>query len=56
MGYRDKTWCKEDTCKYKDQCPRFFTDKDREEAIKWWGDSNFPIAMFTNTPACYERD
>jgi len=50
MGYKDKTWCMSD-CTNTD-CFRNFTDKDREQAIKWWGNDTFPIAMRDYSKEC----
>lgn len=40
--YLDRTWCASPNC--KNECGRKFTKKDRENAIKWWGGEDFPIA------------
>lgn len=50
MGYKDKTWCMSD-CTNTD-CFRNFTDKDREQATKWWGNDTFPIAMRDYSKEC----
>lgn len=45
IGYKDKSWCIRYTkgeCVNK-SCDYAFTSDDRVNAIKWWGDANFPI-------------
>lgn len=42
MGYKDRTWCASPKCKNK--CGRKFTVEDLQDAIKWWGNLNFPIS------------
>lgn len=56
MGYKDMTFCTENTCAKTSSCKRFFTEEDRQGAIKWWGNENFPVAVFTDTPSCYEEN
>lgn len=57
MGYKDQTWCTFGTCTAKENCSRFFTEKDKVEAIKWWGNENFPITFFVAPPIeCYTED
>lgn len=41
--YGDRTWCGSPNC--KNDCGRQFTAQDEENAIKWWGGKDFPIAM-----------
>ena len=50
MGYKDQTWCHSDCT--NTECFRNFTDKDREQAIKWWGNDTFPIAFQDFSKGC----
>lgn len=44
MCFKDMTFCaNSDECGNTD-CPRKFTDKDRQDAIAWWGSDEVPIA------------
>ena len=45
--FRDRSWCVQSlngVCK-NTTCLRFFTKEDREHAIEWWGDEEFPLAI-----------
>ena len=44
MHFRDMTFCSSKTCANSD-CPRLITNKVIEDAIDWWGDPDFPMAM-----------
>jgi hypothetical protein len=47
MGYKDRTWCCEPTCRGK--CGRpYFTEEDRKAAEKWWGGKDFPISYLVH--------
>lgn len=50
MGYKDQTWCASDCVNTK--CFRNFTATDRADAVKWWGDENFPITVSDYKPMC----
>jgi len=56
IGYKDKTWCpygKE--CVDSKNCNRNFTEEEKAEAIKWWGDENFPICFYSDLPKCFNN-
>ena len=43
--YRDTTFCVSPNC--KNECGRQLTDEICEDACKWWGSDDAPIAMST---------
>lgn len=43
MAYKDMTFCYSDCVNTK--CYRNFSPEHRANAIKWWGDDTFPLAM-----------
>lgn len=45
MCYKDRTWCRHSRHCGNTMCDRNFTEEERENAIKWWGDGSFPLAM-----------
>ena len=51
--YKDRTFCKESTCKDFNGCPSALTDKVREDARRWM--ENPPIAQFAVKPDCYKE-
>lgn len=52
--YKDMTFCKHyEDCKKADDCPRPLTPTVRQQAIKWWGSDDAPIAVFTEKPECH---
>jgi len=53
--YKDKTFCKESTCKNFGPCPRTFTEEIRKGAEKWWGSKEAPVCFFISAPNCYEK-
>ena len=56
MCFRDMTFCKHyvDCIKAPD-CPRPLTPKVVEDAAKWWGSDDAPIAVFIYKPDCHEE-
>lgn len=48
MCYKDMTFCSGDGCTAFDRCHRALTDKVKEDAARWWGGDNAPIAQFLN--------
>ena len=47
MGFKDKSWCHwgvNGLCK-NTTCVNTLTPALREEAIKWWGNNQFPIVV-----------
>lgn len=54
--YRDMTFCVEQSCRHFDiDCFRSLTDRVKEDAREWWGSDEYPIAIFLDTPKCYEE-
>jgi len=43
MCFRDMTFCSSN-CR-TEECPRNFTDEQREAARKWWGGEGAPVAF-----------
>lgn len=41
--YRDRAWCCSEVEAHT--CGREFTEKDRQDAIAWWGSEDFPLAV-----------
>jgi len=53
--YRDKTFCKEYTCKHFNvDCDRSLTEQVIFDAHQWWGGADAPISVFVDRPECYE--
>ena len=50
MCYKDMTFCRSDCTNTK--CFRNFTDTIREDAIKWWGSEDAPIAFADFSSSC----
>lgn len=45
MCYKDRTWCMHSRECGNTMCDRNFTEEEREQAIKWWCSTDFPLAM-----------
>jgi len=56
MGYKDMTFCRDKGCKNYDICDISFKGKDHEDAIKWWGDDDYILDVYTGRLDCYEED
>ena len=60
ITYKDKTWCTFSKCKNSKTCKSFLTDKDKQDADKWWRTyKNYtptPIMKYTTKPDCYEEE
>ena len=57
MGFRDTTFCTATTCTKFDKCHRALTEKVKEDAEKWWGGKDYPIALLYHPEQhmdCYE--
>lgn len=54
--YKDTTFCCSDCTNTK--CPRHYSEKVVEQAVKWWGDENAPIALTDFSKDCedYKND
>ena len=48
--YKDQTFCASD-CK-NTECFRNFTETIKEEAIRWWGSEDVPIAYADFSSSC----
>lgn len=54
--YKDKTWCEFRSCAKFEGCDRAYTQEVHEQAIKWWGGEDAPVAIFTTPPSeCYKE-
>ncbi len=52
--YRDETFCLAwEDCLHGHDCPLALTPKVEEDAKKWWGGDDAPIAM-TKQLSCFE--
>lgn len=54
IHYMDMTFCpfwKE--CAKGEQCERAITDEVRKAAKKWWHGDDYPMALYSQAPACY---
>ncbi len=58
MCYRDRTFCPFNGCSQFNDCDRALTDKVKEDANRWWGQSeeDAPICQWTEKPQCYEEE
>ncbi len=43
MCYKDMTFCVSPNCENK--CGRKLTEKIKQDAVKWWGGKDVPIAV-----------
>lgn len=43
IGYKDKTWCSSDCANVA--CHRNFNESEQKNAVRWWGDENFPLVV-----------
>ena len=55
MCYKDKTFCEFSKCNKWNSCHRALTQEEIDNATKWWGNVNAPIAIFVDKPDCYEE-
>lgn len=56
MCYKDKTWCNfYKDCVDSKKCHRVLTDKEKLQAIKWWGSEDFLICYLTDKPKCFNN-
>ena len=53
ISFKDMTFCKEKDCARFTECPRAFTDEQREAAKQWWGGDDAPVLFFGSRPACF---
>ena len=51
IHYKDKTWCSKKKCRNQHNCDRFFSEEEKELAIKWWrdGDNSLDMLMWGST-------
>ena len=50
MSFRDTTFCASDCT--NQECDRFYGDKERAAADKWWGGPGAPVAYANFKPDC----
>lgn len=56
IGYLDMTFCPYwEKCSDSQTCPRALTQDVLDGAKKWWGESDAPIAMFSEKPSCFKE-
>lgn len=55
MCFRDKTFCNFEDCAKFLTCKRGFTEKVRQDSIKWWGNENAPVCFYADKPECFEE-
>ena len=56
MCYRDRTFCKfYKDCTKGDKCDSILTEKVKQDAVKWWGGEDPPIAVYLSEPLCFEN-
>ena len=56
MEFRDMTFCSFFTdCVHGEVCNRALTEQVKADAIKWWGNDNAPICMFSEPPKCFNE-
>jgi hypothetical protein len=55
IGYKDRTWCDAHECSKFEVCDRAYTQKEKERAIKWWGQPSVPVSFYLNPQVlkCY---
>lgn len=52
--FRDRCYCNFfSKCKNGNTCDRSLTDKVKSDALTWWGKSDPPICVYTDTPECF---
>lgn len=57
LCFKDKTFCTADGCANRHSCDRYFTKELHDEAVKWWGSEDYPIAYYTQPPkSCYKKE
>ena len=56
MGFKDKTWCREDTCIKHTTCPRYFNETEQALAREWWGGDDFPLVCWAEKLECYKGE
>lgn len=57
MCYRDRTFCPfYAECGDGDGCRAALTQQVKDDAKKWWGNEDAPIAVYTDKPQCFKED
>lgn len=59
-GYRDRCYCKEDSCRHWVGCDRALTVGVLMAAREWWGtgvttETEPPVSVFGSAPECFEE-
>ena len=53
ISYRDMSFCDDaDSCPVREGCPRYFSEAEKEKAVKWWGDEGVPVAFMPMAHKC----
>lgn len=53
--FRDKTFCSYwQACTKGETCERALKPEVIVDGTKWWGSEDFPIAMYTAKPSCFD--
>lgn len=55
LCYKDKTFCPFTACRASSTCDRAYTETARQDAVRWWGNDNAPIALWSSEPRCYNK-
>jgi hypothetical protein len=50
LCYKDRTYCAASCANH--ECDRQFTQADRDQATKWWGGPDFPVALCDFSAGC----
>jgi hypothetical protein len=53
--FKDRTFCRFAGCESFELCPHSLTDSLKEEAIEWWGSTDYPVCFFSQPPQCYKE-
>lgn len=53
LHYKDMTFCKYNNCIHWNSCHRALTEQVKADAKAWWGNDNYPIAVFGTKPSCH---
>lgn len=48
LCYADRTFCNATECERFTHCPRALTDEVKRAAVRWWGNDDPPVALFSN--------
>jgi hypothetical protein len=55
LCFRDKTFCPYwESCINGKTCDRAITPEVIADGVKWWKSDDFPMAMYSEKPSCFE--